>query len=74
MNSTVRFQDIPARLLYPKREAATLLGISKRSVDHLISAKRLASRRVGKRNLIPLDELKRFARGDRPEFITKVKE
>jgi excisionase family DNA binding protein len=59
----------PARLLYPKAEAAILLGISPRGIDYLISAGRLKTVRIGKRNLIPAEELRRFARGDRPEAI-----
>ena len=57
------------RLLYPKAEAGFLLGISTRSVDYLISAGRLKTVRIGKRNLISADELRRFARADRPESI-----
>jgi excisionase family DNA binding protein len=59
----------PARLLYPKAEAAVLLGISERSIDYLISAGRLKTVRIGKRNLIPAEELRRFIRADRPESI-----
>jgi excisionase family DNA binding protein len=59
----------PERLLYPKNEAGFLLGISARSIDYLISAGRLKTVRIGKRNLIPVDELRRFARADPPEAI-----
>jgi excisionase family DNA binding protein len=60
---------VPPRLLYPKAEAAILLGISERSIDYLISSGRLKTKRIGKRNLIPADELRRFVRADRPEQI-----
>jgi hypothetical protein len=64
-----RIVSPPTRLLYPKVEAGILLGVSARSVDYLISAGRLKTVRIGKRNLIPADELRRFARADRPAPI-----
>jgi Helix-turn-helix domain len=57
------------RLLYPKEEAGFLLGISERSIDYLISSGRLKTKRIGKRNLVPADELRRFIRSDRTEAI-----
>jgi hypothetical protein len=60
---------VPPRLLYPQAEAAILLGISERSIDYLISAGRLKTVRIVKRNLVPADELRRFVRADRPEQI-----
>ena len=57
-------EEKPARLLYPKKEAAYLLGISVRALDYLIADKRLNTRRVGKRVLVPASELHRFTRSD----------
>lgn len=51
-------------LLVSKREAAALLGICLRSVDNLIAAKQLPSRRIGRRVLIPYNALAAFARRD----------
>jgi excisionase family DNA binding protein len=51
-------------LLVSKREAATLLGISVRSVDNFIARKELLCRRLGKRVLIPYSALVAFARRD----------
>jgi excisionase family DNA binding protein len=68
-NSIEIIPTVPPRLLYPKAEAAILLGISERSIDYLISTGRLATKRIGKRNLVPADELRRFVRADRPEHI-----
>lgn len=52
------------RMLYDRREAARQLSISVRSLDYLIAGKKLATRRVGKKVLIPHAELVRFARAD----------
>jgi len=49
------------RLLYSRRETAKLLGISLRSVDHLLANDRLRSVRVGGRRLISRDHLENFA-------------
>jgi excisionase family DNA binding protein len=64
--------EVLARLLYTRNEAARQLSISVRSVDYLIANKQLATRRIGKRVLIPHSELVRFARADHFEPITKA--
>jgi len=58
-------------LLYPRREAARSLGISSRTLDYLISNKKIATRRIGSRVLIPFAELKRFAANDHPFTVTQ---
>lgn len=63
-------QDI-VKLLYSRQESALSLGISKRSVDYLIANKKLKTRRIGGRVLIPFTELKRFAAGDHPEAMVQ---
>jgi excisionase family DNA binding protein len=52
------------RLLLSKKEAATLLSISVRSVEYLVSKKELPARRVGRRVLIPFSGLLQFSRHD----------
>lgn len=50
------------RLLYPKREAARMLGISVRKLDYLIAQGRLSVSRIDGRVLVARCELERFAR------------
>jgi excisionase family DNA binding protein len=49
-------------LLVSKREAAALLSICVRTLDHLIGRKELPARKVGKRVLVPYSALVQFAR------------
>ena len=56
-----------AKLLVSRKAAAEMLSISVRGVDYMIAAKRLSTRRIAKRVLIPVDEIRRFARSDHPE-------
>ncbi len=60
------------RLLYDRKSAAWQISLSVRSVDYLIANKRLATRKVGKRIMIPHCELVRFSRTDQSEPITKA--
>ncbi len=53
-------------LLYGKREAARMLGVSPRSVEHYIYAGLLETRLIGARRLIPAQALKKFAARDLP--------
>ena len=57
------------KLLVCREEAAEILSISVRSVDYLLANRQLTSRRIGSRNLIPVADLKRFARMDHPERL-----
>lgn len=52
------------RLLYPRKDAAFQLGISVRSLDYLISNKKINFRKIGKRVLIHHKDLERFASGN----------
>ncbi len=56
-----------AKVLVSRKAAAAMLSISIRGVDYMISAKRLSTRRIANRVLIPVDEIRRFARSDHPE-------
>jgi excisionase family DNA binding protein len=53
-------------LLVSKRVAAEALSVSLRTIDNLISSKRLPSRRIGKRRLIPYSALANLARTGTP--------
>jgi len=55
------------KLLVSQEEAAQLLSISKRSVEYLVATRQLSTRRIGARALIPIEEVRRFARFDHPE-------
>jgi len=61
MNST---QQKETRLLVTKREAASALSVSIRTVENFIRRKELAARKIGRRTLIPLASLEAFARRD----------
>lgn len=58
-----------AKLLVSRNEAAQLLSISVRGIDYLLATRRLPFRKPGGRVLIPVDELRKYARGDHPERI-----
>jgi hypothetical protein len=55
------------RILVGRRDAARMLSISQRSIDYLVASKQLKVRRIGCRVLIPVNELRRYARADHPE-------
>ncbi len=57
------------KLLYSRADAAFALSISIRSVDYLISEGKLSTRRIGRKTLIPVGDVRRFARADHPETI-----
>jgi excisionase family DNA binding protein len=49
-------------LLLSKNEAARLLGLSLRSLDHIISRGEIQIRRIGRRVLIPRAAVESFAK------------
>ena len=57
---------------YSKNEAATLIGISLRSLNYMISAGNCATRKIGGRVLIPRGEVIRIARADYNTTIRPV--
>jgi excisionase family DNA binding protein len=63
---TVASED---KLLVSREEAAQLLSISQRGLDYLVASKRLPTRRIGGRVLIPVEDLRKYARCDHPERI-----
>jgi excisionase family DNA binding protein len=58
-----------AKLLVSREEAAQLLSISVRGVDYLTATRRLSTRRIGTRVLIPIEDVRKFARSDHPERL-----
>jgi excisionase family DNA binding protein len=56
--------DMLMKLLYTRKEAAELLSVSLRQVDHLLRAGTLESRRIGRRRLIPGQTLEKLSRAD----------
>ncbi len=57
------------KILVSREEAAQLLSISQRGLDYLVASRRLPTRRIGGRVLIPVTELRKYARCDHPEPI-----
>jgi excisionase family DNA binding protein len=57
------------KLTVGRTEAAQMLSISIRGIDYLLASRRLTFRKLGGRVLIPVDELRKYARGDHPERI-----
>ncbi|MGH8258280.1 MAG: helix-turn-helix domain-containing protein [Steroidobacteraceae bacterium] len=52
--------DASVRLAYSITETAQLIGLSKRTVERLITRRELRAVAVGRRVLVPADELARF--------------
>jgi excisionase family DNA binding protein len=52
-----------------REEAAQLLSISQRALDYLVASKRLPTRRIGGRVLVPVADLRKYSRYDHPERI-----
>jgi excisionase family DNA binding protein len=57
------------KLLLSRRDAAQVLSISQRALDYLVATRRLPTRRIGGRVLIPMADLRKYARADHPEPI-----
>jgi len=54
------------KLAVNRFEAAQLLSISLRTLDSLVAGGELRGRRVGRRIVFPIEELRRFLRTDHP--------
>jgi hypothetical protein len=59
---------VESKILASREEAAQMLSISQRALDYLI-ATRLPTRRIGGRVLVPVSELRKYARTEHPERI-----
>jgi excisionase family DNA binding protein len=57
------------KLLYSRRDAASALSLSVRSIDYLICTGRIPTRRVGGKILIHVTDVRRFAKTDHPSFV-----
>jgi excisionase family DNA binding protein len=57
-------ETLPKKLLVTKREAASALSVSIRTIENFIRRKELVVRKLGRRTLIPLAALEAFARRD----------
>lgn len=56
--------DCGTRILYDRKCAAAQLSISVRSLDYLISKKKIPVRRIASRILLRHEDLRSFARGN----------
>jgi hypothetical protein len=56
--------DVETRLLYDRKEAARQLSVSVRSLDYIIAAKGLDTRRIGRKVLVTRASLMRYASGN----------
>ena len=54
----------PERLAFTKKEAAVLLGLSESTVHKLTLNGKIKCKRVGRRILYPMENLKEFLRAD----------
>jgi excisionase family DNA binding protein len=59
-------QNEENRLAVSVAEAARMIGVSRRTVEGYIGAKRLASRKLGFRRVILVRDLMRFLQSDQP--------
>lgn len=59
------------RLLYSRKEAATIISISVRQLDYLIERSHFKVTRIGSRVLIHRQEIERFAKGDWPQLCAQ---
>jgi excisionase family DNA binding protein len=58
--------------LYDRKTAAQQLSISVRSLDYLIANRKLDTRRIGKKVLVPFSELKRFASANHYDSVSSL--
>lgn len=68
-NNEIDGIHIHQKLLYSRKDAAYSLSISIRALDYLIAGSKLQTRRLGKRIMVPVGELVRFATLDHSELI-----
>jgi hypothetical protein len=60
------------RLLYDRKEAARQLSVSVRSLDYIIAAKGLDTRRIGRKVLVTHASLVRYASGNHFDAVKEV--
>jgi hypothetical protein len=64
----------PAPLAVGIGKAAKISDLSPRSIQYYVASKVLPSRKIGKRRLILLTDLRRFLASDRPAVNTRARE
>ena len=70
--STATILQFPAsRMLYDRKEAARQLSISVRSLDYIIAARQLETRRIGKKVLIVHTSLVRYSQGNHYDITSR---
>jgi hypothetical protein len=60
----MRTEQSEARLLYDRKTAARMLSVSVRTLDYIIAAKDLDTRRIGRKVLVTRVSLVRYASGN----------
>ena len=60
-----------SRLLYDRKSAARMLSVSIRSLDYIIAAKALDTRRIGRKVLVTHASLVRYASGNHFEITSR---
>lgn len=58
--------DKPDKLAVSVREGAAMLGISTRTLQNYVWAKRLPSRKIGRRTVVLVQDLETFLHKDQP--------
>jgi excisionase family DNA binding protein len=66
---TIGDQQMQSKLVHNRIEAATILGISVRTIDNLILNGELTVRRIGTRVVIPHHSIVQFIRRDHPTVV-----
>lgn len=61
---------VESKIAVSTREAASLSGISERTIQQYVAAKLLPSRKIGGRRLILLRDLEKFLRRDQPYSVS----
>ena len=59
------------RLLYDRKSAAQMLSVSVRSLDYIIAAKGLDTRRIGRKVLVTRASLVRYASGNHFDITSR---
>ena len=65
MTHTARMEHNSERLAVSPREAAEMIGVSLRTIQNYIKAKQLPARKLGRRTVVEVSQLKAFIRSDR---------
>ncbi len=61
-------------ILLSRKEAARVLSVGRGKLDQLVSDGTIRTRRIGRRVLVPREELERFARGEQSPQASEARE